>query len=68
MGVRGPGHGQGTDIVGQAIIGFIDDGLAIRLLFHAAIETAALDHEVVDDAMKNGAIVKTTARIVQEVC
>src|SRR5690606_17448894 len=51
-------HGHGVTIVLQAVVGFVLDGVAGLLLLHPAFETTALDHEVVDDAMKDGAVIE----------
>src|SRR2546426_9304459 len=54
MRLGGPRHGYGIAIVLQAVAGLVLDGLLGRLLTHSRLETAALDHEAVDDAVKHG--------------
>src|SRR5690606_11929053 len=56
---HGAGHGDGADLVGDAIVGFVLDRCAGRLLLHARLETTALDHEVTDHAVENGAVIMT---------
>src|SRR5690554_6424226 len=67
MGVGGARHGNGVAIVLQPVVGFIFDRLTRRLLLHALFEAAALNHEVIDDTMKDRAVVETVAHILNEV-
>ena len=48
-------------------LGFGFDGLAVSFLVEAGLEASTLDHEVVDYALENSAVVETAFRIVQEV-
>src|SRR5690606_4047556 len=57
MRVHRAGHGDRADFVFKAVVGFVFDGGARGFLFHARLETAALDHEVIDHAMENRAVV-----------
>src|SRR5690606_16523059 len=59
MRVHGAGHGNGADSVADAIVGLVLDRRAGVLLLHARLETAALDHEVTDDAMEDSVVVVT---------
>src|SRR2546427_8439492 len=54
MRVGGPRHGYGVAIVLEAVAGLVLDGSSSRLLAHPRLEAAALDHEAVDDAVKDG--------------
>ncbi len=55
--VHGAGHGHGVGLVGQAVVGLVLDWRVGRLLRHVGGEAAALDHEAVDHAMEDGAVV-----------
>ena len=67
MRLHGAGHGDGADLVGDAVVGFVLDRCAGRLLLHAWLETAALDHEVADHAVENGAVVMAFLHVLLEV-
>src|SRR2546427_5911286 len=67
MRLGGPRHGYGIAIVLQAVAGLVLDGLLGRLLTHSRLETAALDHEPVDDAGKKRVGVETPSRVRQEI-
>src|SRR5690606_7132009 len=64
--VAGARHGQRVAVVLQAVIGFVLNGSLGGFLFHVGIETAALNHEVVDDTMEDCAVVKAIVDIGQE--
>lgn len=57
VGVRGPGHGNTAIDILEAVIGFIGNGGAGGFLLHILVKAAALDHEVVNNAVKNGAVI-----------
>ena len=63
MRVHGTSHGDAADLVGQAVVGFVLDRRAGGLLLHARLETAALDHEVVDHAVEDGVVVVATFHV-----
>ena len=67
--VRGHGarHGDGVRLVGQAVVGFVGDGFAGGLLHHAAGKATALDHEAIDHAVKQRAVVVAVAHVFFEV-
>lgn len=65
--LHGAGHGDGADLVGQAIGRFVLDGSAGVFLFKARGIAAALDHEAVDDAVEDGVVVVTVTAVLQEV-
>ena len=67
MRVRGTGHGDRVLVVLEAVLGFVFNGGVGRLLLHAWLETAALDHETVDDAMEDGAVIMAGFHVGQEV-
>src|SRR5690606_544610 len=67
MRIGSTGHGDGVLVVLQAVVGFVLDGGFRGLLLHAGFEAAALDHEVVDHAVKHGAVVEAAVHVVQEV-
>lgn len=52
MRIGCPGHGNGTEPVEQAIVGFIVDGWSCRFLPHLRVKSTALDHESWDHTMK----------------
>jgi hypothetical protein len=64
---RGAGHGQRVLVVLEAVLGFVLDGGVGWLLLHAWLETAALDHEVVDHAVEDGVVVVAGFHVGQEV-
>ena len=60
-------HGNGAAVVGEAVGRFVLQRRGARLLFfHRRIEAAALDHEIVDDAVENGALIEAVLGVVQE--
>lgn len=67
MRVHGTSHGDAADLVGQAVVGFVLDRCASGLLLHARLETAALDHEVVDHAVEDGVVVVAAFHVLLEV-
>ena len=67
MRVRGAGHGDRAADVFQAVIGFVADRGAAALAAESGSETAALDHEIVDHPVKQGAVVEALFDIVLEV-
>ena len=60
-------HGDSTQIILQAIGRLVGDILECALLIHVIGEAAALNHEVRDNAMKNGAIIVTLIGIALEI-
>ena len=67
MRFHGASHGDGADLVGHAIVGFVLDRCAGRLLLHARLESAALDHEVADHTVEDGAVVMAFLHVLLEV-
>src|SRR5690606_31912361 len=67
MRIVGARHGQRANGVGQAVVCLVGDGLAIGLLVQAGLETAALDHEVVDDAVEDGVVVESAFGVFEEI-
>lgn len=65
--LRGASHGHGADLVTQTIVGFVLDRRFGRLLLHARLETATLDHEVADHAVEHGAVVMAALHVFLEV-
>src|SRR3990167_1764152 len=63
----GAGHGDGVLVVLQAVVGFVLDLAFGRLLLHAGLEPATLDHEALDDAVEDRAIVMTGLHVLKEV-
>jgi len=57
MRVGAAGHGDRAALVLQAVLRLVLDRLAGFLFVHAGGEAAALDHEAVDDAVENRAVV-----------
>ena len=51
------GHPKSIALIFQAIIAFIFNRVPGRFLFHVLVEAAALNHETVNDAMKNCPVV-----------
>jgi hypothetical protein len=68
IGVRRAGHGDSAAIVGQAVIGFVFDGVMHGFLVEACVEAAALRHEAGNDAMENSTVIKTFVNIRQKIC
>ena len=67
VGVGSAGHGDRAEIIFQAVVSFVLDGLAIGFLFHVSVETAALNHEVVYNPVKDSAIVETVSSVFEEI-
>ncbi len=67
MRVHGAGHGDGADFVADAVVGFVLDRRAGVLLAHAGLESATLDHEVVDHPVEDGVVVVAVTHILLEV-
>src|SRR3989441_6686896 len=57
-----PRHGDRIALVLDAVVGFVLDETPDRFLSHSRLESAALDHETVDDAMKHGIGVEEIGR------
>ncbi len=60
-------HGQRAAIVFQSIVRLILDRSLGRLLSHSRFKSAALNHESLDNAMKNRVVVEARATIGQKV-
>ena len=56
-GSRGARHRQRVLVVLQAVVGLVRDRRVGRLLLHAGLEAAALDHEARDHAVEHRAVV-----------
>ena len=67
MRLGGARHGDGVALVLEAVVGFVLDRRLRRLLLHAGLEAAALDHEAVDDAMEDGVVVVPASDVGEEV-
>src|SRR6185436_18740014 len=65
--VAGARHGDGADVVFQAVLRLVLDGLARRFLAVRLVEAAALDHEAVDHAVEHRAVVVPVLHVLQEV-
>ena len=70
--VVGTSHGDSADGVGRAILGFdlstlVLDRWSGRFFHVASVIAATLDHEVIDDAVKNQAVVMAVAHIRQKI-
>lgn len=65
--VHGAGHGDGADLVGNSVIGFVLDRGTGGFLLHARLETATLDHEVADHTVEHSAVVVAVTYILLEV-
>ncbi len=66
-GVLGARHGQRADGVLQAVIGFVLDRVTGRFLVEVLVETATLNHEAINDPVKQRAVVKTVAHVLLEI-
>ena len=60
-------HCQGVLVVFQAIVGFVTNSRVRVFLAHTRHETATLNHEIVNDAVKYGAVVMALVHVRQEV-
>ena len=67
MRVGGARHRDSVLVVGQTISCLILNRCIGFLLFHAVLESATLNHEIVDHAMKNGVVIKTAIHIFQKI-
>src|ERR1035437_10399101 len=65
--VAGAGHRNRAEVVLQTVVGFQGNGRARGLLVEAGVKAATLDHEVIDYAVKDGAIVVFVLHVVQKV-
>ncbi len=55
--IRGACHGDAAADIFQAVVGFVFDGGLGAFLRHVGRKTATLDHEILDDAMEDRAVV-----------
>src|SRR3989442_845292 len=62
-----PRHGDRIALVLDAVVGFVLDGTPDRFLSHSRLESAALDHETVDDAVKHGVGVEARFDVVEKI-
>src|SRR5882672_7095923 len=62
-----PGHGDRVALVLEAVIGFVLDEAPDRFLSHSRLESAALDHETVDDAVKHGVGIEARFDILEKI-
>ena len=67
MRFAGAGHGDCVLFVLEAVVRFVADGGAGGLLFQVGGEAAALDHEVLDNAVKHRAVIKTGFDVLHKV-
>jgi hypothetical protein len=67
MRIRSPSHGDRVTLVAQAVLGFVFDRLAHRLLVHPRLESAALNHEAVDDPVEDCVVVMAGFDVSEEV-
>src|SRR5258708_9795225 len=51
----------------EAVVGLVLDGISSRLLAHSRFESAPLDHEAVDDAVKHGLGVETRVDVLEQI-
>ena len=68
VGVLGPGHGNGSRDIFEAVIGLIANRGAGGLLLHILGKSTALDHEVINDPVENGAVVVAAFDVFDKVC
>jgi len=66
--IAGARHGDGADIIFQAVVCFVVDGFIGGLLNHFLGKSAALNHKIVDNAVENRVVVKTFFGIIDKVC
>ena len=67
MRITGAGHGDGAGEVFQAVIGLVLDGGVGGQVLHLRIQAATLDHEVINDPVKNGAVVMAAGYVAREI-
>src|SRR5258708_7625796 len=67
MRLGGARHGYGIAVGLEAVAGLVLDGLLGWLLAHFRLEAAALDHESVDDAVKDRTVVEPPLHVLQEI-
>ena len=63
MGVLCARHGDCPALVLQPVVGFILDRCLRRLLLHVRGKTAALNHKVIDDPMKNSTVIEAASHV-----
>jgi len=64
---RFPGHGDGSAGVGQSVAGFVFNRRLGDFLGHVGPVPSALDHEILNDPVKNRPVVKLGVDIRKEV-
>ena len=67
MRVVGASHCNRVLVVLKTVGRFVLDRIASGLLLQTGFEAAALNHEALDDAVKDRAVVKTRANVLKEV-
>jgi hypothetical protein len=67
VGIPGPGHGDSTGLIFKTVVRFIFNGGKWGFGFHVFGQAAPLDHEAANDAMKDGAVIKSAFNIGQEI-
>src|SRR5690606_20180717 len=67
MRITGASHCNGVAVVLEPVIGFVFDSLMSGFLLHARFESAALDHEIFNDPMEDGAVIEAFFYVSQKV-
>src|SRR6266853_2330227 len=67
MRFGGPRHGDRIAFVLETVVGFVLDGISGRLLAHSRFESAALNHETIDDAVKHGVGVEARLHVIEKI-
>src|SRR5712692_4093527 len=67
MRFGGPRHGDRIAFVLETVVGFVLDAISGRLLAHSRFESAALNHETVDDAVKHGVGVEARLHVIEKI-
>ena len=65
--IHGACHGYGASIIFKTIVVFLLDRRICRFLLHFSIETAALDHKIVNDAVEDSAVVISALSVFDKV-
>ena len=60
-------HRDAVRHVAQAVVSFILNGVASCFLSHARLKPTTLDHKVIDDTVKNSAVIMTVFDVLHKI-
>ena len=65
--VLSPCHSDGATRILKAVVGLVFYGRLRLFLFHVRSKSSSLNHEIINDAVKNGAVIESVRHVGQEV-